>query len=90
MSESLKSEYNPDYVSPPGETLEELLAEKGMSQAELAKRTGRRTKTVNQIIKGIAPITPETAIQLERVLGAPASFWNNRERKYQEYLARMR
>jgi len=90
MNEYMRSEHTPDYVSPPGETLEELLAEKGMSQIELAKRTGRRTKTINQIIKGIAPITPETAIQFERALGVPASFWNNRESRYQEYRARIK
>lgn len=90
MTDNLNSEYNPDYVSPPGETLEELLAERGMSQSELAKRTGRRTKTINQIIKGIAPLTPETAIQLERALGVPASFWNSRESRFQAFRARVK
>lgn len=28
-------------------------------------------------------------MQLERVLGVPASFWNNREHKYREALARI-
>ena len=59
-----------------------------MKQAELATRTGRAKRTINEIIKGKAAITPETALQLERVLGAPASFWNNRERNYRENLAR--
>jgi len=27
------------------------------------------------------------AIELERVLGVPATFWNNRERHYREILA---
>jgi HTH-type transcriptional regulator/antitoxin HigA len=59
-----------------------------MSQAELADRTGRPNKTINEIIKGKAAITPETAIQLELVLGIPATFWNNREQHYREFLAR--
>jgi plasmid maintenance system antidote protein VapI len=29
-------------------------------------------------------ITAETALQLERVLGVPASFWNNREAQYRD------
>jgi len=33
--------YVPDYAVPPGETLEEALEELGMSQSELARRTGR-------------------------------------------------
>ncbi len=59
-----------------------------MSQAELAERTGRPKKTINEIIKGKATITPATALQFERVLGVPASFWNNREHHYRDNLAR--
>ncbi|GAB4445837.1 MAG: ImmA/IrrE family metallo-endopeptidase [Chloroflexi bacterium OHK40] len=82
------NEYRPDYVSPPGNTLEELLEERGISQAELAERTGRPKKTINEIIQGKTAITPETALQLERVLGTPASFWLKREQQYREFLAR--
>lgn len=87
MSNEIQNQYTPDYVSPPGETLEEILEEREMTQAELAERMGRPKKTINEIINGHAAITPETALQLERVLGIPASFWNNRERHYQETLA---
>lgn len=82
------NEYRPDYVSPPGDTLAELLEEREMSQAELADRTGRPKKTINEIIQGKTAITPETALQLERVLGVPASFWLKREQQYREFLAR--
>ena len=87
MSNVIQNQYTPDYVSPPGETLQEILEEQGMTQAELAERTGRPKKTINEIINGKAAITPETALQLERVLNIPASFWNNREQQYREALA---
>jgi HTH-type transcriptional regulator / antitoxin HigA len=87
MSNAIQNQYTPDYVSPPGETLQEILEERGMSQAELAERTGRPKKTINEIINAKAAITPETALQLERVFNIPASFWNNRERRYREFLA---
>lgn len=89
MGKNIKSQFAPDYAVPPGETLLETLETIGMSQAELADRTGRPKKTINEIIKGKAAIIPETALQLERVLGVPASFWNNLERNYQETLARL-
>lgn len=89
MIEKSINQYHPDKVSPPGETLADLLDERGMSQAELAERTGRPTKTINEIVKGKAMITPETAIQFERVFSVPAEFWNNRETLYRQYLARM-
>jgi len=74
----------------PGETIKESLKVKGMTQAELALRMGRPKKTINEIIKGKAAITLDTAIQLEKALDAPASFWNNLERNYRENLARIR
>lgn len=87
MVNKIVNEYSPDYVSPPGDTLAEVLEDRSMLQAELASRTGRTPKHINQIIKGIAAVTPETAIQLERVLGIPASFWNNRQCRYAEFVA---
>jgi HTH-type transcriptional regulator/antitoxin HigA len=83
-----RNEYEPNTISRPGATLLDLLDERGMSQAELAGRTGRPLKTINEIVKGKTAITPDTALQLERVFGVPASFWNNREAQYREFLAR--
>ena len=79
-----QNQYLPNRVSPPGETLLETLETIGVSQAEFAGRIGLSQKAVREIIKGKAIITPETALQLECVLGIPASFWNNRERYYRE------
>lgn len=90
MSRAIFNQYNPDYVSPPGETLAEVLEERGMSQVELAERTGRPKKTICEIINGKAALTPDTALQLERVLGINATFWNQREQNYQEFLAKKR
>jgi addiction module HigA family antidote len=88
MSRSIQNEYAPDYVSPPGETLAETIEALGMSQAQMAERTGRSKKMINEIIKGKAAITPKMGIELERVTGVPASFWNNRERNYREFIAK--
>ena len=81
--------YQPDYAVPPGATLKESLEAKGLSQADLAIRTGLAEKTVSQIINGIAPITYETAAKLELVLGTPARFWNACEHSYRESLVRI-
>jgi len=47
----------------------------------------RPAKTINEIANGKAPITPETAIQLELTLGISASFMNQLETNYREHLA---
>jgi HTH-type transcriptional regulator/antitoxin HigA len=83
-----QNRYSPDYALAPGETLRETIEAIGMSQVELAERTGRPKKTINGVVMGKVALTPDTALQLERVLGIPASFWNNLERQYQEVLAR--
>ncbi len=88
MGKQSINQYQPDIVSPPGDTLEELLEEREMTQADLAERTGRSKKLINEIIQGKAPITAETALQLELVLDVPARFWLEREQQYRESLAR--
>jgi HTH-type transcriptional regulator / antitoxin HigA len=80
--------YEPDVVLPPGDTLSEVLDEAGMTQAELAKRTGLSTKHINQIVNGSAPVTPETALLLDRATGVSARVWNNLEVAYREQLSR--
>src|SRR4051812_5604416 len=80
--------FHPDSISPSGETLRETLEALGMSQVELAERMGRPKKTINEIIQGKAALTPETALQLERVLGISAAFWNRRDFHYREFVAR--
>ncbi len=82
--------FEPNFAIPPGETLAETLDTLGMTQAELAERMGRPLKTINEIVAGKAMITSDTALQLEKVLGVPASFWSNRERMYRDALARRR
>lgn len=74
-------------ISPPGDSLAEILAQKDISQPVLAIRMGRPLKTINEIIKGKTAILPETAIQLERVLGVEANFWLEREKNYRLELA---
>lgn len=78
-----------ELISPPGDTLLETIHHKGISQSELALRMGRPLKTINEIVRGKTAILPETAIQLENVLGIPAVFWLERERNYQLELVKI-
>lgn len=88
MAPSSQAGWQPDWALAPGEILLEALQDREMTQSELAQRLGRPLKTVNEIIKGKAAITPETAIQLERALGISAPFWTNLETQYRDTLAR--
>ena len=77
----------PDYIVSPGEILEETLEARGIKKKEFAERCGRTAKMISEIIAGKAAITPETALQFERVLGVSASLWSNLETKYRLSLA---
>ncbi len=79
----------PDVAIPPGEFLAETLDSLHLSQAELARRTGRPPQAINEIVRGTKEITPETALQLERVLGVPAHIWTRLEADYRYVKARL-
>ena len=77
-----------DLAIPPGEYLEEVIAELGMSKNELSKRLNRPAPKLSAIFKGKKAITPDTALQLEKVVGVPAHIWNGLESEYRLILAR--
>jgi HTH-type transcriptional regulator/antitoxin HigA len=80
--------FQPDYVSPPGETVADLLQQTGMTQTDLAQRLGVSLKHTNQVVKGAASISAELALGLEKVFGVSADFWLNRESLYRADIAR--
>lgn len=89
MAEFLEP-FTPDWISPPGETIADLIEEQEWSQADLAKRLGYTTKYISLLIDGKAPITEEIALKLENVLGSSASFWLIREAQYRAKLTQQK
>lgn len=89
VSAGNKYVFEPDYATPPGQTLREVMESLGMSQTELAKRTDLTVQSLNRIFKGTQPITYESANRLELATGVSASMWNNLEAQYREQLAKI-
>ena len=79
----------PDLAVPPGEFLAETLEAMGMSQASLARQTGRPVQAINEIVHGKKAITAETALQFEQVLQIPAHILTRLEADYQLTKARL-
>lgn len=75
-----------EYIIIPGETILELLETNSMTQLDLSNKTGINKKTINEIIKGKAPISTAIALKFENAFNIPASFWNNLENSYQSSL----
>lgn len=88
MTKLISNLYRTIYISPPGDTLLDVIEERELTVEDFAARLGESEATIKKIINGKAVITPEIASKLEKVLDIPASFWSNRERNYREALAK--
>jgi HTH-type transcriptional regulator/antitoxin HigA len=77
------NDFMPTVAIAPGETVKENMEFLGMNQKELAARLDITTKHLSNIINGNAPITYDTALKLESVIGPSAQFWMNLETNYQ-------
>ena len=70
-------------LSTPGEILlEEFLEPMGISQYRLAKDIDVPPRRINEIVKGIRAITPDTALRLGVYFGMSAEFWINLQSQY--------
>ncbi|WP_213974289.1 HigA family addiction module antitoxin [Tepidanaerobacter acetatoxydans] len=83
------NDFMPTVAIPPRETIKENMEFLGMNQKELAARLNITPKHLSNIINGNAPITYDTALKLETVIGPSAQFWMNLETNYQLNKARL-
>lgn len=83
------NKFIPTIAIAPGETIRENMDFLGMNQKELATRLDITPKHLSNIINGKSPITYETALKLESVIGPSAQFWMNLESNYQLNKARL-
>lgn len=77
-------------ATPPGATIKEQLADRGMSQKEFATRMEMSEKHISKLINGEVHLTTDMSIRLEMVLGVPARFWCNLEAIYREKLLKVK
>ena len=71
-----------DLIIHPGETIADILKERGISQAELASRTGVTPAYISSVIAGKKNISASFSMKLEYALNVPKSFWLNLQAKY--------
>ena len=75
-----------DLIIHPGETVADVLENRGITQAELASRTGVSQAYVCNVIAGKKGISANFAMGLEYALGVPKSFWLNLQANYEAEL----
>jgi len=82
--------YEPEWASPPGHTIADVLRRKGLDEATFADMVGERQEVVAELLAGRQKITKEIARALAECLGASETFWLNRESQYRDDLTRHR
>jgi HTH-type transcriptional regulator / antitoxin HigA len=81
--------FRPDWSSPPGETILDILRERGLALHEFARLMAYPADNVRGLIDGSSPITIGVARQLERVVGASVEFWMSRDFQFREDVSRL-
>ena len=54
-----------------------------LSVSQAARELGIARQTLHRIMAGVAPITPEMAVRLERLCGVPSGFWLDRQQRHE-------
>jgi HTH-type transcriptional regulator/antitoxin HigA len=81
-----RADFQPDWVSPPGETVLDILEQRGQRPDDLARDIGESVEELMRLLRGERPITPEIAQKFEVVVGGSAQFWITREAQYRARL----
>ncbi|MCE8010002.1 ImmA/IrrE family metallo-endopeptidase [Halomonas daqingensis] len=81
--------FQPNWASPPGETIQEIMSEKKITICDFAEKAGVGVKFVNSLLSGNVAITDALADRLADILGADSQFWLNREAQYREDIERI-
>jgi plasmid maintenance system antidote protein VapI len=85
----LRLPHTPNYITidPPGNIVQEKIAEMGMDVAELAKRMKVPIETVELLFRADIPLTEELAKKIESITKLPAHVMMRSETRFREKLA---
>jgi len=79
-----KNEYTPDHISPPGDTIKDLLEERNIPEIKLGFALLMSRLDLNDLLDGETVITNDIAQKLEEFfVGPKAEFWLKRDGIYQ-------
>lgn len=84
----MKNDYNPDWVSPPGDTIRDILKEKNIPLYKLAQDLNRSPEQLVNLLLGFSEITIPLANKLSELLGSTPEFWLKREENYRKFITK--
>ncbi len=81
--------FNPDWCTPPGGTIQDVLEERGMTHVEFADRMAMKLEQVAPLLDGTTPLTLDIVQRLMVAIGYyNTAFWLKREEQYRDGLAK--
>jgi len=80
--------FNPDWASPPGDTIQDIIDADGISRDRLALMIGVEASQIDGLLEGRMEIGYDLAERLGR-LWSTKEFWLARERNYRRDLKRL-
>ena len=83
------SVFSPDWLSPPGETVADLMQARRLSADALAVQLKTTTECLAALLAGRAELDSSLALKLAGTLGGSADFWLSREALYRDALLRL-
>lgn len=81
--------FEPDYAVTLGESIVEMMIFNGVTQEDIATRTGISLTTIKAVVDGRYHITPMIATSLANVLGVSARFWLSLDETYEDAISRL-
>ncbi len=82
-------EFQPEWVSAPGDTIADILAERQLSVGDLARLINQDPSTAQALLEGRASITLAIARRLQTSLGGTVEFWMSRDFQYRSGVNRL-
>lgn len=86
QSKDEDEEFNPNWVSPPGDTIRDCIEIKGLDFKEFASQLILGEPQLHQLLRGELEIDFRLAQRFHYTLGIDAQFWINREKNYRDKL----
>ncbi|OCW21068.1 hypothetical protein BB029_23955 [Pseudomonas sp. S3E12] len=83
------SMFQPTWVSPPGETILDILSDREISPESLARNIGYDLNCIKDLFDGSHEIGEHLAHKLADAIGPDAEFWLTREQQYREDVSRI-
>ena len=82
-------DFNPDWTSPPRNTIRSILQERNLQENEFCKHIELTTEDFHSLLEGQIAISIRLARKLTEFLGASVEFWMSRDFQYQQDAERL-